>query len=958
MSQDRWQQIEDLFHRAVELAPESRAAFLDEACAADEALRVEVESLLIHDSTDDTTFEGPPPDEIPTFIAHYRIIEKIGEGGMGAVYRATDTRLNREVAIKLLPPTLAKDAVRMARFEREAQILASLNHPNIASIYGIEQGAIVMELVEGDELQGPVPLETAIQYARQIAAALESAHEKNVIHRDLKPANIKVSEEGKIKVLDFGLAKVFEPEVSSGKPSATPVPAMHSTHTGVILGTAGYMSPEQARGKPVDRRADIWAFGVIFYELLTGSHAFEGESVSEKLAAVLRDEIDWSRLPAETPPSVRRLLQRCLQRDPKLRLRDIGDAWIEVDAPLDMQSRGRMGGTTTAPATGADAPLGMDKRMPGFGVQSVRKSKRPWFAWIAFALALGAVSGAAIFAWLVPRSVTRPIVRFSILWPEGTRESTLRAATQAVPSPDGRLVAFVAAAPDGNNSLWIRSIDSPTPRRLDKTDGANFPFWSPDGQLIAFFADEKLKKIPANGGSPQILCDAIPPGASQNTGDGGTWNGAGVIVFALGPGSPLMRVSENGGPATPATTLDVSAGETKHVWPQFLTDGRHLLYFSLNRDSSKSAIYIGELGSSKRVLVTRSLLRAAWAPSGHLLFQREGALFAQRMDPKTFQLTGEPVQIAEEVTGNEANGRAAFAVSAGGLLVYRAGPLAGTGQLVWYTRDGKRIGVVGQPGQYQAVRLSPNDKSAALVVGSNGRFDTWIMDLVSGSLTRATNEGQTSTDVGPWSPNSERIAINNSQKETILELTVASGKTRMVSTSEMTAHDWSPDGRSLLCTDRSGNDLAVLPLEGDLVLRTISHPPATKTQLRISPDGKFVAYTSWESERSQIFVASFPAFSERRQISISGGLSPTWRKDGKELFFRTFDGMVMSAELETGAEIKSGIPKPLFKYTTDPYGVTYTPTGDGTRFLTIENGQKNEGGQFMVVVNWMSQVKK
>ena len=602
-------------------------------------------------------------------IAHYRIVSKLGEGGMGVVYRATDTKLNREVAIKVLPDSFATDPDRLARFTREAQVLASLNHPNIAHIYGVEDRALVMELVEGEELKGPVPVDTAIAYAKQLAAALEAAHEKGIIHRDLKPANIKITPEGILKVLDFGLAKAAEesPAPAAASPTISPTLSLSMTQAGMILGTAAYMSPEQARGKAVDKRADIWAFGVVLYEMLSGAMLFRGETASDSMIAVATREPDWNALPAGTPPQVRKLLARCLEKDPKLRLRDIGEARIALENP----------GTPEPSADHAPSP-----------------SRRSWLPWAAalVALGLGLAAGAL---WLRPSPAAAVAVRFPLSYPEGTTQPGNPSAPQAVPSPDGRFIALTANL-DGKRYLWVRPMASTEARRLDGTDGASTPFWSPDGQSIAFFADDKLYKIPASGGTRSTICDADLSLAARAA-DGGDWSPNGVIIFATGASAPLQRVSASGGTAAPVTKLDVSAEETKHTSPQFLPDGRHFLYFAQSRDTAKSGIYVQELGSGKRTLVMRNSLRAAWAPPAYLLFARETTLFAQPMDLGAFRLSGEPVPIAENVTTSAANGRVGFAVSREGTLVYRIATAINGGQLAWYSRDGKRLDTVGHP---------------------------------------------------------------------------------------------------------------------------------------------------------------------------------------------------------------------------------------------------------------------
>jgi serine/threonine protein kinase len=867
-------------------------------------------------------------------IAHYRITTKLGEGGMGEVWRAKDTKLGRDVAIKVLPRAFAENADRMARFTREAKVLALLNHPNIASIYGVEDHALVMELVDGPTLSariagGALPVEEALPIAHQIVEALEHAHEKGVIHRDLKPANIKITPDGVVKLLDFGLAKAAEETsaaTSGGSPTMSPTMSMAKTQAGAILGSAAYMAPEQARGKAVDKRADIWEFGVVLYEMLTGRHPFAaGGAIADTIAAVVLKEPDLAALPAGTPPHVRRLLDRCLRKDPKTRLRDIGEARVALDEPQAL----------SAPA----AP---------------KLSFLPW-ALAALGVAAG-VAGLSV-AWMRPKVSEPATVRFALPLPEGAVESISKAAVQAVPSPDGALVAFVAASSDGATSLWIRPLGSTSARRLEKTESANYPFWSPDGQFLGFFADNTLKKIAVSGGSLQTICETPLSGGSQINGDGGTWNRDGVILFSLGGGSGILRVPATGGLATSATKLDQAAGETRHAWPQFLPDGRHYLYFSKNANSRKSAIYVQELDSNRRTQVMDNDLRAAWAPPGYLLFAREGALWAQRMDPKTFRLTGRPAQVTEGVSLNESNGRAAFAVSDSGVLVYR-GVAHRNAQIVWYDRSGRRLAAIGKPGPYVGLRLSPDEKRIAVNLSSANNMDLWIMDLASGALTRETSDGRSSSVVGPWSPDSRRIAMNR-MLGGILELTLSSGKTRDLSTEQFYAFDWSRDSRVIVCADESGRHLAAMAPDASRELRTVDDVSYQRFAFALAPDGNWAAYGSFESGRSEITVASFPSFREKRQLSIDGGLLPQWRNDGREIFFLSPDGMLMSVDIRLGSQIEVGVPKPLFKIVEGgPHTYLYAASGDGQRFLAAEDAQKGQPAPFMVVVNWTAELKQ
>jgi predicted Ser/Thr protein kinase len=657
----------------------------------------------------------------PSTIGHCRIVSKLGEGGMGAVYRATDTKLNRDVAIKILPPEFAKDTARMQRFEREAQVLASLNHPNIAAIYGVEQDAIVMELVEGDDLQSPVSIDTAIDCARQIAAGLEAAHEKGIIHRDLKPANIKVTPAGTVKLLDFGLAKTTEAlaAAASTSPTISPTLSLTMTQAGMILGTAAYMAPEQARGKPVDRRADIWAFGAVLFELLTGKMLFAaGDTVTDIIAAIVTREPDWSLLPPQTPSHIRRLLERCLRKDPRLRLQAIGEARIALDEP----------------DTGAPAP-------PAAPAPALRS----WLPWAVAALFAIVAAVVADIAWFHSRPLDTSLVttRFALAFPEDTRETVSTYSPQTVPSPDGRYLAFIAADSKGIPHLWVRPMGSVSARLLDNTEGANFPFWSPDGQFIAFFAEMKLKKIAVAGGPPYPLCEAPDNSvgildAVRSSGEGGSWSRDGVIVFSPNALSPLMRVSAKGGPATPVTSLE-QTGDEGHIWPQFLPDGRHILYLANAEETSRRGLYVQELGAPQRVLVLRTQYRGAWA-GGYLLFVRQGTLLAQRLNTRTFQLEGEPLSVAEEVTYHPREGSAAFAASENGVLIYHSGgSITDDRQLAWVDRSGKPIAPVGQPGSFLSVMLSPGWRSRRRL------WDYWLRRVPS----RGRRRGQLSSPCAP-----------------------------------------------------------------------------------------------------------------------------------------------------------------------------------------------------------------
>ena len=866
----------------------------------------------------------------PSTIAHYRITSKLGEGGMGAVYRATDTKLNRDVAIKVLPAALAGDAQYMARFEREAQTLAALNHPNIATIYGVEQGAIVMELVEGADLKGPLPLDEVIAVARQIATGLEAAHEKGIIHRDLKPANIKLPPGGTVKILDFGLAKTTaEATAAQANPTISPTLSLAMTQAGMILGTAAYMSPEQARGKTVDKRADIWAFGVVLYELLTGKMLFgAGETVTDTLASVVKDKPNFDALPAGTPTHIRRLLDRCLRKDAATRLRDIGEARVILDEPVE----------AIAPAP-------------------ARAARHIWVAWVVAGLAL--VS--ATVAWFrpTPPGAAGYTSRFLIPMPPGTVQTASRSATQWVPSPDGRNLAMIAEdAVSGATALWIRPLDATEPRRLDKTDGAVYPFWSPDSKSIAFFTQDKLKRVAASGGSVATICELnVSTGDRGIGGDGGAWSPDGVIVFSLTRG-PLLQVPAAGGVPRPATALE--KGELGHQWPQFLPGGRHVMYLASGGPPSTHAIYVQELDSTSRVRVIQNSTRAVWAPPGFLLFLRDGNLMAQRMDPKSFQVSGEPLGVADDVAFNAGNGRNTIAVSQNGVLAYRA-QTDRMRQVTWRDREGKVLSEVGKPFELSGLSLSPDEKSAAFTVGQAGKYDVWTMDLASGATTRLTTDSRASSQ-GPspkWSPDSLRLAfaVRGAGSR---EVSVASGKITPLGQESAVPEAWSPDGKSILCTDADGPRIYLRSMK-DGKLETILETPQRMQMFSFSPDGKFVAYASLESGRNEVYVASFPSFAVRKKVSDGGGVLPTWTRGGRELLYVGAGSALMSAEIRTGTTLEASIPKPLFTIgPNDVRSYRFGVTADGQRILI--SGEPRTGvrdvPQISLVLNWLAELQK
>ena len=905
-------------------------------------------------------------------LGPYEIVAPIGAGGMGEVYRATDTKLNRDVALKILPDSFANDPDRLARFQREAQVLASLNHPSIAHIYGLEESggvrALVMELVEGEDLaqrlvRGPIPLDEALPIAKQIAEALEAAHEQGIIHRDLKPANVKVRPDGTVKVLDFGLAKAMEPasalrasagQALSQSPTFT-TPAM--TQAGMILGTAAYMSPEQARGATVDKRADLWAFGVVLWEMLPGTRLFEGATVSDTLAAVLRAEPDWTALPAATPAPIRRLLRRCLDKDRKRRLDSAAAARLEIEE------------ASTAPATADGAAAVVGRRT------DVVTSHR--VAWSAAAVLL--VACASLTAVLVLRATppSPATISFDVNPPPGPV-----GGLQIALSPDGKHLA-AGVTGDKAVALWIRALDQVNGRILPGAEGHTFPFWSPDSRFIGFFAGGKLKKMDLSGAPSQTLADVAGRG-----GRGGTWNRDDVIVFEPGPG-PLFRVSASGGTPAPVTALDASRQEIAHEHPFFLPDGRHFLYLAVSRKPEDSAIYVGALDLTERKRLLSSNVKAIFAPPGYLLFARhgtesvaEGTLMAQRFDPARLELEGDPFPVAENVGINELNGAAGFAVSENGILAHRSGGALSTAaltRLTWFDRNGRSLSMMGEPGRYRNPRLSP-DGTRVVVETRDGspNGDLSLLDS-RGVATRFTfDPGVNNSAV--WSPDGNRIAwTNGSGGGTLLYQKASSniGKEEKLAleAGSWVVDDWLPAGDALLFHDGNGAGaspgLRLLPLAGGGGARTIGDAHAFLTHARVSADGHWVAFTGSDSGKSEIYVQNFPTPTGRWRVSTGGGIQPVWRRDGKELFYIAPDGKLMAAPLKLAQTAEPGTPVPLFDTHVERGGTQvggfwhqYDVTPDGTRFLVNALLEPAAGAvpapvePITVIVNWVAGLKK
>ncbi len=886
---------------------------------------------------------------------------------MGAVYRARDAKLHRDVAIKVLLPAVANDPDRLARFSREAQVLASLNHPNIAHLHGIEESngitALVMELVEGEDLsqriaRGAIPLDEALPIARQIAEALEAAHEQGIIHRDLKPANIKVRPDGVVKVLDFGLAKAMDPAgASSDHAMNSPTISLHATQAGMILGTAAYMAPEQARGSVVDKRADLWAFGVVCYEMLTGTRLFEGTTISDTLAAVLRAEPDWTKLPADTPPPIRKLLRRCLDKDRKKRLADAADARLEIDEVLS---------GSDPVTTGAAAP----PRKPA------RRELAAWGLAAILSLGLLVVSIGRLTAPAVESSTTR----FSLAPPDGATFHSGAGGrggwgSPLVVSPDGRRIVLVVADAAGTQRLWIRMLDATAPQALAGTEGASGPFWSPDSQWIAFFAEGKLKRVAASGGETQILCDSA-------AGGGGTWNRDDVILFSpahAGEGG-LVRVPAGGGTPVPVTALDAAQGETNHLWPQFLPDGRHYLYIVGARDHG--GLYAGSLESKERtLLIDRKLLddeygRVEYTAPGYLLFVRDRALVAQSFDATRLALAGDVVQVADRVL-QEGPGSSAFSASTNGVLAFWGGAVPPDSQLTWIDRAGTSAGTVGSASGYLAIALSPDERTVAVT-----RFEPneqvrptalWLIDAQRSATTKFSFG--TGADHPTWSRDGASIAFSSPRggppslfrkssdnvgpDELLFQAPVSTLPT-----------DWSADGRVLVYQALASStrwDLWLLPTEGARTPEPFLRTPFNETAARVSPDGRWLAYVSDETGRAEVYLTGFPTARGKWSMSTHGGSAPEWRRDGKELFYVATDRKLMAVPLEFVNERTTpaaGPPAALFEMPRLPPWALgyrewhYAPAADGQRFLTRVSAGDNSVPPATVVVNWATGIRK
>jgi hypothetical protein len=882
-------------------------------------------------------------------LGPYEVLAPLGAGGMGEVWRARDGKLGRDVAIKVLPQAFAADAERLARFRREAQVLAALNHPHIAAIYGLEESggieALVLELVPGETLaerlaKGPLPVEEALEVARQIAEALEAAHERGIVHRDLKPANVKLTPEAKVKVLDFGLAKALTGDASSPDVTSSPTLTAQATQAGVVIGTAAYMSPEQARGKAVDRRADIWAFGAVLYEMLAGRRCFQGETVSDTLAAVLMRDPDWSALPAATPPPVRRVLKRCLDRNPKTRMHDIADARLEMDEVAE----------TAEEAAPPAAPA---------------KSRRGLAGWAVAAVL--AAAGAAGWWRAVSAPKSAPGVRtgFAVTLSGGDSVASDDTPVLAL-SRDGRRLVY-AADHAGARQLVLRNLDEIAPRPLEGTAGGKSPFFSPDGQWIAFFAEGKLMKVPVTGGAPQTICDSV--GAHR----GGAWAEDDTIILSPDFAVGLSQVPARGGHPEPLTKVDAARGERTHRWPDVLPGGDAVI-FTIgaakspgNYDDARIALYDRRTKSTRILFEGGSMAR--YCPSGHLLYVRAKSLYAVRFDLAHRQVLGEPFPLSEKIAGDPSSGIGYFALSGDGSLAFVPGTtVSAEGSLVLTDRKGSTTDLPLPRRPYSFPRFSPDGRRIAFSIGS-GRGaddDVWVYEISSGELTRLTFSNNSFCPI--WSRDGRRVAyVSARATESGIYARAADGSGREERLfDDFTARqpsDWALDGKTLLFT-HPANELWLAKLgsagaglkPGDRARPLQPHAASGV----YSPDDRWIAYAAPGSAGSisEIFVQAADGSGGKWQLTTDGGFLPVW--EGNEIF-SVHGNQIRVTEVQTQPVFKAGLPRVLFEGPFELRTVplrNYDVTRDGKQFVFVRGGPGLGAHEVDVVLNWAENLRR
>ena len=895
------------------------------------------------------------------FAGRYEILGKIGAGGMGEVYRAIDKNLGRHVAIKILPAAFAEDKERMARFEREAKLLAVLNHPNIAAIHGLEESEgrrfLVLELAEGETLQarlnrGALPVEEALETCRELAEGLEAAHEKGIIHRDLKPGNLMITPEGKVKILDFGLAKAYGGETTGVDIEKSPTITAKMTEPGVILGTAAYMSPEQARGRAVDRRSDIWAFGCVLYECLTGSRAFHGETVSDTLAHILKGEPDWSKLPAETPTLIEVLLRRCLEKDPNKRLHDIADARLEIEAPV---------------------------AYPSEAVAAPRRFTLPWLAAIAFVMLLAGILIDRFF--IRPRQSTPPAAGVTATikavpghWLDGMRRAQDRewpSRKAMAISADGGFLVYSAIeenpGPQAKPQLYLRRMDQGEAKPIAGTEGGINPFLSPDSRWVGFWADGKLEKVPVVGGVPTTLCDAaVIYGAS--------WGPGNSIVFS-GEATGLSQISADGGTVEILTSPDANREEGLHSLPSWLPNGKGLLFTVMRYAwDSQPRLALLDLDSREWHVLLPDGADAKYVPTGHLVFLRQGTLMAVRFDTANMQVIGQPSPVVGNVMqaivpwGGQNTGAGQFDVSDSGSLIYAAGGVLPDLQnsLVWVDQRGYEQPVTPLKMPFQAPRLSP-DGQRIVYVTAGREWRVFVYDLNTGTNSRLTHEGMSSRAI--WTPDGDRIVF---LWYVTLALNLFSqpydGSSPMerltISQYDQYPGSWSSDGKTLALVEsqqNTGNDIAVMDVPSGRVT-PFANSQYSEEYPEFSPDGRWIAYVSDESARDEVYVRPFPGPGMKHQVSSQGGGQPLWARNGRQLFYRRQD-QVWAVDVRTDGGFSTGKPRLLFErpgYSPGNPTRSYDLSLDGQRFLMVKLEQRKPSPvtEMTLVQNWFEELKR
>ncbi len=871
-------------------------------------------------------------------LGFYEILSPLGAGGMGEVYRARDAKLGREVAIKVLPEEFTQHPDKLARFEREARLLAALNHPGIATLHGLEEAEgkpfLVMELVEGETLaeriaRGPLAVNDALALSQQIAEALEAAHEKGVIHRDLKPANIKVDPEGHVKVLDFGLAKAFAEETPESDASFSPTLSREATQAGVILGTAAYMSPEQAKGKTVDKRSDIFSFGIVLFEMLTGTKAFGGGDVPEVLAGIINKEPDWKALPSDGDPRIQNLLRRCLRKDRKKRLQAIGDARVEIEDIV------------AGPAGGAHAAAAVVVAQPAW---------RRALPFAAGAVVSGLVVGVA--AWsLWPRPEPRAVNRFAVALPA---EQPFRNAGRNVMafSRDGRHVVINTIA-----GLSLRPMDALETQLIPGTeDGTRSPFFSPDGQALGYWADGQLKRVALSGGAPVV----IGPAATNPL--GASWGPDGTILFGQPEG--ILRVPAAGG--TPELVIAAADGERMSS-PQLMPNGDAVLFSVTTSDWDAAQVVVQSLSTGARTVLVEGGSDARYLPTGHLVYALDDGLFAVAFDADRLAVRGGPVSMIQGVIRARTSASANYGVSEDGTLVYLTGESAAAHTLVWVDREGREEPLAAPPRAYTYPRLSPDGTRVALDVRDE-QNDIWIWDLARETLTRLTFAPGLDR-AAAWTPDGRRVA-SSSQRDgaagsLFWQAADGTGAAEPLSDSPGATFPqaFSPEGDQLLFTAPAGEgggwDIGIVSTQGEHSVTPLIETPAHERNAELSPDGQRVAYESDESGQFEVYVRPFPNVEEGRWlVSRDGGTRPLWALDGRELFYLGAPGQVMAVPIQPGPAFAAGNPEQLFEgpYLEPSAQRTYDVSPDGQRFLMIKSAETAEsaaaGPTLVVVQNW------